>query len=278
MCIRDRYQRRVHGEIIKFCYENSILILADQVYQFNLYGVEFVSFKKVLCEIPAPYNKVELISVNSTSKGFYGECGLRGGYLEFHNIEPYIMDQYDKTRDLSAVNIAGGIATEVMCNPPKEGVNSPEVVEQYEKEIGTIRDNMATKATMLTTRLNKMKNVKCTRICGAMYAFPQIMLTESAIAAAKAKDCDPDEFFCLELVENTGIIAVPGSGFGQKTGTYHMRLTNLIWDPKEFNEMLDKLENFCIKFFEKYPQPKICLLYTSPSPRDLSTSRMPSSA
>ena len=26
------------------------------------------------------------------------------------------------------------------------------------------------------------------------------------------------------------------------------------------------------------PQPEVCLLYTSPSPRDLSTSRMPSSA
>ena len=27
-----------------------------------------------------------------------------------------------------------------------------------------------------------------------------------------------------------------------------------------------------------FPQIKVCLLYTSPSPRDLSTSRMPSSA
>ena len=29
---------------------------------------------------------------------------------------------------------------------------------------------------------------------------------------------------------------------------------------------------------EERNQPKVCLLYTSPSPRDLSTSRMPSSA
>ena len=31
-------------------------------------------------------------------------------------------------------------------------------------------------------------------------------------------------------------------------------------------------------YFRNYLQPKGCLLYTSPSPRDLSTSRMPSSA
>ena len=35
---------------------------------------------------------------------------------------------------------------------------------------------------------------------------------------------------------------------------------------------------FYQKLFEDAPQLKPCLLYTSPSPRDLSTSRMPSSA
>ena len=32
------------------------------------------------------------------------------------------------------------------------------------------------------------------------------------------------------------------------------------------------------KWKEKFERYKVCLLYTSPSPRDLSTSRMPSSA
>ena len=34
----------------------------------------------------------------------------------------------------------------------------------------------------------------------------------------------------------------------------------------------------CDKIVEAIGNPNICLLYTSPSPRDLSTSRMPSSA
>ena len=34
-----------------------------------------------------PYsNSVELISMNSVSKGVLGECGLRGGYMETHNL------------------------------------------------------------------------------------------------------------------------------------------------------------------------------------------------
>lgn len=33
----------------------------------------------------------------------------------------------------------------------------------------------------------------------------------------------PDMFFCLCLLEETGICVVPGSGFGQQEGTYHFR-------------------------------------------------------
>ena len=39
-----------------------------------------------------------------------------------------------------------------------------------------------------------------------------------------------------------------------------------------------KAELACGKLLKSYPQSLACLLYTSPSPRDLSTSRMPSSA
>jgi len=38
--------------------------------------------------LPKPYNGVDLFSFHSTSKGFLGECGIRGGYAEFHNIQP----------------------------------------------------------------------------------------------------------------------------------------------------------------------------------------------
>lgn len=30
-------------------------------------------------------------------------------------------------------------------------------------------------------------------------------------------------FFCLRLLEETGICVVPGCGFGQREGTYHFR-------------------------------------------------------
>lgn len=30
-------------------------------------------------------------------------------------------------------------------------------------------------------------------------------------------------FYCMKLLEETGLCVVPGSGFGQKEGTYHFR-------------------------------------------------------
>ena len=53
---------------------------------------------------------------------------------------------------------------------------------------------------------------------GAMYSFPQIRLPPRAIEAAKNAGKAPDVFYCLKLLEATGISTVPGSGFGQKEG------------------------------------------------------------
>lgn len=65
------------------------MILADEVYQNNIYSdtQKFISFRQVLAEMGAPYrNEVEVISYHSVSKGLMGECGLRGGYMETHNL------------------------------------------------------------------------------------------------------------------------------------------------------------------------------------------------
>lgn len=37
----------------------------------------------------------------------------------------------------------------------------------------------------------------------------------------------PDMLYCLRLLEETGICVVPGSGFGQRKGTYHFRYFTL---------------------------------------------------
>ena len=115
-------------EIISICYENNILIIADEVYQNNVYkkGVEFNSFRKVLNTMPETMrNTVEILSLNSVSKGLMGECGLRGGYMETHNIDEKAADELYKLKSIELCsNTIGQVATLLMVDPPKKGKES----------------------------------------------------------------------------------------------------------------------------------------------------------
>ena len=84
-----------------------------------------------------------------------------------------------------------------------------------------------------------------------MYAFPQLRLPQKAIDAAKERGVAPDAMYCLDLLEQTGIVVVPGSGFGQVNGTYHFRTTFL---PREHHvEKVAKLmSEFHKEFMNKY--------------------------
>lgn len=90
-------------DIIKIAYENKLLIVADEVYQNNTYypDIPFYSFRKVLSELGSPYSEsVELMSLNSVSKGLLGECGLRGGYYEIHNFTPFANEMAYKLKSI----------------------------------------------------------------------------------------------------------------------------------------------------------------------------------
>lgn len=68
---------------------------------------------------------------------------------------------------------------------------------------------------MLEAALNSLENVTCNKAEGAMYLFPCIKLPVKAIKAAEAANTAPDTFYCRQLLNATGIVVVPGSGFGQ---------------------------------------------------------------
>ena len=74
-----------------------------------------------------------------------------------------------------------------------------------------------------------MTNINTQEVSGAMYAFPSIKFSKKAIEAAKQDgNKSVDLFYCIEVLKNTGIALVPGSGFGQVPGTFHFRITTLI--------------------------------------------------
>ena len=73
---------------------------------------------------------------------------------------------------------------------------------------------MKERARLLEETFNDMKQITCSKIEGAMYGFPRIHFSQRFLDEAKSQGKAPDFIYCLEMVNKTGIMTVPGSGFG----------------------------------------------------------------
>ncbi|KAK4946930.1 alanine transaminase [Elasticomyces elasticus] len=216
-------------EVIKFAAERKLVILADEVYQTNVFIGKFHSFKHALRVMqrrdPGLYDHVELASLNSVSKGMVGECGHRAGYYELVGWDSEVQDQIYKLASIMLCPpVIGQCLLEMVVNPPKEGDAS---YEMYHKEYNTIKDGLLERATALYKAFEQMEGVEVGEPQGSMYLFPTLHLPKKAQQAAKEAGKKPDDFYCLRLLDATGICVVPGSGFGQKPGTLHLRTTFL---------------------------------------------------
>lgn len=86
-------------DIVRFCSDHNLVLLADEVYQENVYAedVEFISCKRAAYETGLlDDDAIELVSFHSVSKGVFGECGRRGGYMELVGIDPDVQAQIYK--------------------------------------------------------------------------------------------------------------------------------------------------------------------------------------
>jgi aspartate/methionine/tyrosine aminotransferase len=224
-------------EVVEFAHDRGVAILADEVYQENTYGAEFVSLAKVVGKQTLP-----LFSLHSTSKGFCGECGRRGGYVEVRNpprvegSEVGFLEVLLKQASVSLCsNTAGQILTYLMVTPPKEG-SVPH--KTFVRERDAVLADLFAKAEMIRGAFAKMDGVECFGKTGALYLFPRLNRLPKGTT---------DFDYCMSLLETTGLCTVNGSGFGQRPGTSHLRIAFL--PPRG---MLEQVLPAWIKFHNKY--------------------------
>merc|ERR1711962_647479 len=237
--------------VIRFAHKEKLFIFADEVYQHNVYakGSQFHSFKKVMTEMGSPYCNMEVASFMSCSKGYMGECGMRGGYAEVVNMDSGVMAMLQKSISAKLCpTVIGQACMDTVVNPPRPGEPS---FESWNKEVQGTLDSLKRRAKLVAETLNSIEGFNCNTVQGAMYAFPQITLPEKALEAAKEAGQPGDVFYAFNLLESKGICIIPGSGFGQRPGTFHFRTTIL---PQEdmIQEMLDRLKGFHVKFMKEY--------------------------
>lgn len=141
--------------IIDLAYRYNFVILADEVYQENVYRGEFHSFREVLLSMGAGYrDAVELFSFHSISKGYYGECGFRAGYVHLTNIDEGVRDALLKLLSMNLCsNVCGQALLASVLNPPVAGDPS---FDLFSLEKDTILGALTRKAELVSRGLNSI--------------------------------------------------------------------------------------------------------------------------
>ena len=181
------------AELICFAAAKGMVVLADEVYQLNVYaeGSAFYSCKQVLRKLQegvlqppelargaptcgaAELAATQLISFHSTSKGLIGECGQRGGYLEMVGFSDATRAQFTK---VAATSLSSGTIGQcfvgMMVKGPKEGEPSYALFAQ---ESADIMAGLKRRALQATAALNDLEGVSCQPIEGAMCALVSVV-------------------------------------------------------------------------------------------------------
>jgi len=251
-------------DVLRLAHQKRLVVLADEVYQVNIYQPHkrpFHSFKKVLrsfgqsdkAEERSIADDVELVSFHSISKGVSGECGRRGGYFELCNIGPEVEAEVYK---LASVNLCssvqGQIGIDLLVRPPREGEPS---FKLYKEETDGIFETLKSRSEKMQAKFNELPGIVCNEAQGALYLFPQLRLPKAAADKAKEAGKQIDAYYCLNMLDATGICVVPGSGFGKKPvqdgeeTLCFFRTTTLA---KETDAFLDRFGTFHRDFLEKH--------------------------
>ncbi|CAA6659281.1 unnamed protein product [Spirodela intermedia] len=224
-------------EIVDFCKKEGLVILADEVYQENIYvdNKKFHSFKKIARSMGYGEEDIALVSFQSVSKADWFTAEVREQIYKIASVN-------------LCSNISGQILASLVMNPPQEGDES---FESYVDEKDGILLSLARRAKTLEEAFNSLEGVTCNRAEGAMYLFPRLHLPHKAIEAAKAAKTAPDALYARRLLDATGIVVVPGSGFGQVPGTWHIRCTILPQEDK-IPAIVSRLKEFHEAFMAEF--------------------------
>ena len=208
--------------------ENDLVIFADEIYDKLLFdGKEHVSI--------ASLNKdVSCITFSGLSKN-YMVPGFRIGWGIVSGRKGVLADYIEAMNKILRARLSANHPEQYGIKPSLEGEQS-NLLEAKEK--------LASRRDMTVEMLNAIQGISCVKPEGAFYAFPQLHMNQS------------DNHFVAELIKETGVVVVPGSGFGQVPGTQHFRVVFL---PNE--QILEKaykaIGEFYQKYLEKFPEPSV---------------------
>jgi alanine-synthesizing transaminase len=218
------YTRENLQQIVDLALEHNLVIFADEIYDKLLFdGKKHISI--------ASLNKdVSCITFGGLSKN-YMVPGFRIGWGIVSGRKEVLSDFIEAVNKILRARLSANHPEQYGIKPSLEG-NHDHLIEGMKK--------LTRRRDLTVEMLNAIPGISCVKPEGAFYAFPKLEMKQ------------PDAHFVGELIRETGVVIVPGSGFGQVPGTHHFRVVFL---PNE--QILEKaykaIGEFFVKYQEKYP-------------------------
>jgi alanine-synthesizing transaminase len=218
------YTKENLQQIVDLALEHNLVIFADEIYDKLLFdGKKHIS-------IAALNKDVSCITFGGLSKN-YMVPGFRIGWGIVSGRKEVLADYIEAINKILRARLSANHPEQYGIKPSLEG-NQDHLTEGMKK--------LSKRRDLTVEMLNAIPGISCVKPEGAFYAFPKLEMKQ------------PDAHFVSELIKETGVVVVPGSGFGQVPGTKHFRVVFL---PNE--QILEKaykaIGEFFVIYQEKYP-------------------------
>ena len=213
------FDRKSLQQLIDIATEHDLYVICDEIYDKIVFDSQFTGIGKVAKDAP-------VILLNGFSKA-YLMTGWRCGYIAMNSNSKKLAGLREDIPKLARVRIAANMPVQIAA---VQALRGPQT------HIPKMVDKLRARRDYVVKRLNAM-GMQCRVPRGAFYVFPKINL------GTWWKD---DHQFVIDLLNNTGVLTVHGSGFGSTYGSGHFRIVYLA--PEEMLEKaMDKLERFMNK-------------------------------
>jgi alanine-synthesizing transaminase len=210
-------------DLIKIAQDNNLVIFADEIYDKLLFeGEQHTSIASLNSEIP-------MITFGGLSKN-YMVPGFRIGWGIVSGNRAVLKDYIEAINKLLRARLS--------ANHPEQYA-IPSALEGDQSHLEIANKKLTSRRDMTVEMLNKIPGISCVKPEGAFYAFPRLHMNT------------PDNVFVAELIKETGVVVVPGSGFGQRPETNHFRVVFL--PPEELlMKAYKNIADFTGKFIEEH--------------------------
>lgn len=215
------YDEKVVEEIVSIAGEYRIPILSDEIYDQIVYEKKLVSTACLAKDVP-------VIGLNGFSKA-YLMTGWRLGYVYFHSRNNELEELKQGVEKEARIRLCANTPVQ------KAGVTA---LNGPQDHIKAMVEKLRERRDYAWKRLNEIDGISCAKPEAAFYVFPKIHDVGSRWKT--------DMEFALELLKETGVLFVHGSGFDPVYGAGHVR--GVILPPTEtLEQALNEIERFMEK-------------------------------